>query len=125
MPDPFEAWQYLAHFRSRWRLVAAVVAAALATSLLVSLVLPKKYTARALLVIEPPAGSDPRAATAISPIYLESLKTYEHFASSDHLFFQAVEKFQLRGDWGIRQPRRTWTAVCRFGSGFFGGRLVR
>ncbi|MBI3698304.1 MAG: hypothetical protein HY238_26140 [Acidobacteria bacterium] len=98
MPDPFDAWQYLAHLRARWRLVAAVVAGALATSLVVSLALPKKYTARALLVIEPPAGSDPRAATAVSPIYLESLKTYEHFASSDRLFAQAVEKFQLRGN---------------------------
>ena len=38
-------------------------------------------------------GADLRAAMAVSPIYLESLKTYEHFASSDSLFQRALEKF--------------------------------
>jgi uncharacterized protein involved in exopolysaccharide biosynthesis len=47
-------------------------------------------------VIEPPAGGDSRVATAVSPIYLESLKTYEHYASSDQLFAQAAERFHLR-----------------------------
>ena len=97
MPDPFDAYQYLAHLRSRWRLPAAAVAFAAAVSLSISLLLPSKYTARVTLVIEPPAGSDPRVSTAVSQIYLESLKTYEHFASSDHLFSRAAEKFQLRG----------------------------
>ena len=39
-----------------------------------------QYTATARVVIEPPAGADLRAAMAVSPIYLESLKTYEQFA---------------------------------------------
>jgi uncharacterized protein involved in exopolysaccharide biosynthesis len=47
-------------------------------------------------VIDPPAGSDPRASTAVSPIYLESLRSYEAFASSDNLFLQAVQRFGLR-----------------------------
>ncbi len=34
---------------------------------------------------------------AVSPIYLESLKTYEHFADSDSLFQKAVQKFGLQG----------------------------
>jgi uncharacterized protein involved in exopolysaccharide biosynthesis len=33
---------------------------------------------------------------AVSPIYLESLKTYEPFASSDSLFQKAVKQFDLR-----------------------------
>ena len=37
-------------------------------------------------------GTDPRAAIAISQVYLESLKTYESFASSDTLFLQALEE---------------------------------
>jgi capsular polysaccharide biosynthesis protein len=39
---------------------------------------------------------DPRAAIGVSPIYLESLRTYEHFASSDSLFDRALQKFDLR-----------------------------
>jgi succinoglycan biosynthesis transport protein ExoP len=96
MPDPFDAYQYLAHLRARWRILVMVAGVAMAVSLVISLLLPKKYTARTTLIIEPPAGSDPRASTAVSPIYLESLKTYEHFASSDQLFAQTVERFHLR-----------------------------
>jgi capsule polysaccharide export protein KpsE/RkpR len=56
----------------------------------------RQYTATARIVIEPPAGADLRSAMAVSPIYLESLKTYEHFADSDNLFQKAVEHFGLR-----------------------------
>ena len=56
-----------------------------------------QYTATARIVIEPPAGADLRAAMAVSPIYLESLKTYEHFAASDSLFQKAVQQFGLAG----------------------------
>jgi capsular polysaccharide biosynthesis protein len=96
MPDPFDGYQFLAYLRARWPLPVIAVGVAVAVSLAISLLLPKKYTARASLVIEPPAGSDPRASTAISPIYLESLKTYEHYAASDSLFAAAVERFGLR-----------------------------
>lgn len=109
MPDPFNAYQYLAHLRARWRLVAIVSGATLLVALAASLLPAKKYTATVTLVIEPPAGSDPRgSSTAVSPIYLESLKTYEHLASSDHLFAQAVERFQLRqADRPIEDIKRT------------------
>lgn len=106
MPDPFDAYLYLKYLRARWRLPATVIVAAVVTSLAFSLVLPKKYTARTSVVIEPPAGSDPRASTAISPIYLESLKTYERFAASDHLFAQAVDRFQLRDGRPLERLKR-------------------
>ena len=96
MPDRFNGYRYLTHLRARWRFLLVVLLAAAGSSLAISLLLPAKYTARVSLVIEPPAGSDPRAATAVSPIYLESLKTYEHYASSDQLFARAAERFQLR-----------------------------
>src|SRR5258708_11365300 len=56
---------------------------------------PKRYTATASIVIEPPGGADARSATVLSPVYLESLKTYEHFAASDSLFVGAAEHFHL------------------------------
>jgi capsule polysaccharide export protein KpsE/RkpR len=48
-----------------------------------------------MLVIEPPIANDPRAATAVTPVYLESLKTYEQFAASDSLFQKACVQFHL------------------------------
>ncbi len=102
MPDPFDGYQFLNHLRARWRVPVVALVAAVVVSLAISLLLPKKYTARATLVIEPPPGSDPRAATTVSPVYLESLKTYEHFATSDQLFAQAVTRFDLRGGWPNR-----------------------
>jgi uncharacterized protein involved in exopolysaccharide biosynthesis len=56
----------------------------------------REYTANVRVVIEPPAGTDLRSAMAVSPIYLESLRTYEQFAASDRLFSSAVEQFHLR-----------------------------
>ena len=97
MPDPFDGYQFFTYLRTRWRLPAVVVGVALLVSLAVTLLVSKKYTARVTLVIDPPAMSDPRSSTVVSPIYLESLKTYEHLASSDQLFLQAVDRFQLRG----------------------------
>lgn len=72
----------------------------MAIALFACLLLPKRYTSTASILIEPPAGSDPRMFTAISPIYLESLKTYETFATSGALFQRALEKFQLREQGG-------------------------
>ncbi len=97
MPESFDAYQYLNHLRSRWRLIAAACATAVALSLVVSLMMPKRYTATVRILIEPPGGADPRTATAISANYLASLKTYVHFASSDSLFKEAVEKWKVRG----------------------------
>lgn len=86
------------HLRERWRpIVISCVVAALA-SLAMSLLMPRQYTATCRIVVDPPAGSDTRVSTAVSPIYLESLRTYEAFASSDDLFQQAAQKFSLRSD---------------------------
>lgn len=37
-------------------------------------------------------------ATAVSTVYLESLKTYELLATNDQLFARAIERFHLRDD---------------------------
>lgn len=94
----FDAFEYIDYLRSRWGVIATACGAAFLLSLAISLLLPKHYTATATLVIEPPGGNDARLSTAVSPIYLESLKTYERFAGSDTLFSQAAAKFHLTHD---------------------------
>ena len=96
MAEPLDAFRYISYFRSRWRWIAASASAAVLLAVAISLLMPRQYTATARIVIEPPAGTDLRAAMAVSPVYLEALKTYEEFASSDHMFQTAVEKFRLR-----------------------------
>ena len=95
MYQPFDAFEYIDYLRRRWRVIATACGAALLLSLAVSLLLPKRYTATASIVIEPPGGNDVRLSTAVSPVYLESLKTYERFATSDTLFARAAERFHL------------------------------
>ena len=94
--DDLEFFAFTFYVLSRWRTLTAVCITSVALVLVVSLLLPKKYTATASILIEPPAGNDPRGSTAVSPVYLESLKTYEHLASSDSLFEQALNRLDLR-----------------------------
>ena len=96
MDDAFDRFEYIDYLRRRWRVAAMACIAAGVLSLGVSLLLPKRYTATASVVIEPPTGNDMRTATAVSQVYLESLRTYERFADSDSLFTRAVERFHLR-----------------------------
>lgn len=106
MSEPFDAFRYISYLQSRWRGIAASAGVAVGLAIAASLALPSRYTATARIVIEPPAGADLRSAMAVSPIYLESLKTYEHFASSDSLFQRAVQRFDLGGGPIESQKRR-------------------
>ncbi len=95
MPDFFDPLDYLAYLRRNWKFAAIAMGIAVGVTAAACLVLPKQYTATATMVIEPPSGMDPRGATAVSAIYLESLKGYEQFAASDSLFERARRKFHL------------------------------
>jgi uncharacterized protein involved in exopolysaccharide biosynthesis len=95
MRESFDAYEYIDAMRQRWRVILIACLAAATLALLASLLLQKRYTATASIMIEPGAN-DARTATAVSPVYLESLKTYERFASSDTLFARAAEQFHLR-----------------------------
>src|SRR3954470_6956834 len=88
----------LDRLRARWRSVALACSIAVGLALAASLIATKEFTAVSRIVIDPPAGSDSRVATAVSPIYLESLRSYESFVSSDDLFLKAVDRFGLRRD---------------------------
>src|SRR4051794_33263681 len=102
MPDSVDGFRYISYLLRRYRFIALAGGVAAVLALLVSLLLPQKYTATARILIEPPAGTDLRAAMAVSPIYLESLRTFEQIASSDTLFQKAIDRFHLR--------RRLWSA---------------
>jgi polysaccharide biosynthesis transport protein len=91
--DPFE---YVRYLRRRWKFFLSTCATAAVLTTAISLIIPKRYTATATILIDAPAGNDPRAATAVSPVYLESLRTYERFADSDTLFVRAMQRFNLR-----------------------------
>jgi capsule polysaccharide export protein KpsE/RkpR len=95
---PADSADVVGQLVSGWRIVVVACAIAVAASFTASLLMPRKYTAVCRILVDPPAGSDPRVSTAVSPIYLESLRTYEAFASSDDLFLQASKKFGLRTD---------------------------
>jgi len=96
MYHSFDAFEYIQYLRSRWLVVVTACGLAAALAFGISLLLPKQYTATASVIIEPPGGSDARLTTAVSAMYLESLKTYELFATSDSLFVKAAERFHLR-----------------------------
>ena len=115
MADSVDGLVYFNYVRARWRVVAlsSIVAIVLAAG--VSLLLTRQYTAAARIVIEPPAGADPRSAMAVSPIYLESLKTYEQFASSDSLFQKSSARFQLQTLMGPRPIESLKRSVLKVG----------
>lgn len=96
----FDAVELLDYIREKRVLFAMSCGAAVLLALAVSLALPKRYTAKSSILIDSPEGTDPRAATAMSPAYLESLKTYEALASSDTLFQSAIEHLQINGSKG-------------------------
>jgi uncharacterized protein involved in exopolysaccharide biosynthesis len=106
--DYFDPIEYLAFLRQNAKFATLAIGTAVVLTAAVSFLLPNQYTATATLVIEPPSGMDPRGATAVSAIYLESLKTYEQFAASDSLFERARQKFHLE-----EGPNSTATETLR------------
>jgi succinoglycan biosynthesis transport protein ExoP len=96
MQDSFDVFEYIDFLRARWRFPAFACGFAILLALAIGLLLPKRYTATATILIDPPAGGDPRIATAVSTVYLESLKTYELLATNDQLFLRAARQFHLR-----------------------------
>jgi capsular polysaccharide biosynthesis protein len=105
MGEPFDAFRYIGYLRARFRWIALSAGVAMGLALVISLLMTNQYTATARLIIEPPAGTDLRSAMAVSPIYLESLKTYEQLAASDSQFQKAVQKFGL-GTGSIESMKR-------------------
>jgi polysaccharide biosynthesis transport protein len=113
MSESFDVFRYTSYLRSRWRWIAVSCLSAVALAVGGSMLMRRQYTATTQIVIEPPAGSDLRAAMTVSPIYLESLKTYEHFAGGDQIFQKAIDQFQLRAQFGAKPIESIKKAVLR------------
>ncbi len=116
MNDDFDPVDFALYLRRRWRVAALCCGVALVLAGITGAMLPKRYTATATLIIQPPAGSDPRAALAVSPVYLESLKTYENFASSNTLFARSVKETGIREEYpnaGVEALKRRVLAVTK------------
>lgn len=96
MAEPFDGFEFVEYLGRTWRVPLIACIVALAITLTLSLLQQKRYTAVATIIIDPPGTSDGRVSTSVSPMYLESLKTYEQFAASDSLFAQAASKFHLQ-----------------------------
>ena len=94
--DQFDLSAFVDFAVSRWRFAAIAVAVAVGIAAAAAFLFSPRYTATASLLIDSPAGADPRVATAVSPVYLESLRSYEHFASSDSLFAEAISALHIR-----------------------------
>jgi capsular polysaccharide biosynthesis protein len=95
MRTPSDGLQFLTYLRRRWVAIAVACGVAVLLAGGVSLVTTPRYTATASILIEPPGGNDPRGATSVSAVYLDSLKTYERYASSDTLFVAALNQTGL------------------------------
>jgi capsular polysaccharide biosynthesis protein len=102
-----------AYVVSRWRFVVAATAAAGLLAFAVSEFQPRRYTATATVIIDPPGTNDPRAAMAVNPTYLDSLRTFERFFTSDTLFQRAAQQFHLdSGKAGITALRNSVLTVA-------------
>ncbi len=96
MHDSFDVFEYIDFLRARWKFAGLACGVAIVLALAAGFLIPKRYTSTATILIDPPAGGDPRISTAVSTVYLESLKTYELVASNDQLFLRAAARFHLR-----------------------------
>src|SRR5580692_6714165 len=96
MQDTFDVFEYIDFLLKRWKFLGLACGCAIVAASATGFLLPNRYTATATILIDPPAGGDPRIATAVSTVYLESLKTYELLATNDQLFSRAAENFRLR-----------------------------
>jgi len=116
MHDNHSGLEFVRYAWGRRKIPAIACAIGVVVAALVTFLLPERYTATATILIEPPAGNDPRAATAVSTVYLESLKTYEHLVTSDSLFAAALEKLGLRKRYEgatIEELKRKMLAVSK------------
>src|SRR5579884_3239752 len=95
MPTETTSGQRLASVFARWRFHLAVIGAAALLAAGASELLPKRYTSTATVIIDPPATSDVRVSASLNPAYLDSLRTFENFFTSNTLFIEAADRFHL------------------------------
>jgi len=97
--EGFDVVRFALYVRASLRTVAICCGVAVAAAGAASLAIPGRYTSTARILIRPPAGVDPRAAMSVSPVYMESLRTFEHLASGDSLFLRSLDHLGLRAQY--------------------------
>jgi chain length determinant protein EpsF len=94
--------QFLWILRARWRVVAAVLAIAVGTTLLISLLLPKQYTAVASVVVD--VKPDPIAGQIYPGLLIPSyLATQVDVLQSDRVARRVVQNLKLLDNPQLRQ----------------------
>ncbi len=107
MPESFAMFHHIDHLRRRWPVIAVACGAAMGFALLAVLLTPARYQATARILIQQPPGADLRYSMSMSPVYLDSLKSYELVASGDRLFQDAVNHFNLAQGQSIEQLKHS------------------
>jgi uncharacterized protein involved in exopolysaccharide biosynthesis len=103
MQEPLDPLEFLSALRTRWKRMAAVAIGAGVIALVVSLLLPKKYEATTLLMIQPAMGS----SAAMSPAYLDSLRSFEQFVQSDGVLENLLRDTHLNEEFSGDRFRRS------------------
>ncbi len=106
MLEPLDPVEFLSALARRWKRIAVVAGGAAAIALIASLLLPKKYEATALLMIQPAVGGPPSSAV-MSPAYLDSLRSYEQFVESDGVVESLLRETHLNEEFSEEQFRRS------------------
>src|SRR5579871_253443 len=105
MPDSLQPLESLSALPRRWKRILAVGVGAGVIALAISLLLPKKYEATTLVLIQPPLGAN--AAAALSPAYLDSLRSFEPFVESDGVLTTLLHDTHLDTQFSPEQFRRS------------------
>jgi uncharacterized protein involved in exopolysaccharide biosynthesis len=106
MPERLNPFEFLSALQSRWKRVAVVTLAAAALALVASLLLPKKYEATVLMMIQPAVGG-PASPASMSPAYLDSLRSYEQFVQSDGVLDMLLREIHIDDDLSVENFRRS------------------
>jgi|SRR6185312_9354721 len=102
----FELVEFIEYLYARRLVFLIACGLAVGLTLAIGFFLPKRYTAKSSLLIQPPAG-DPRGGIVMTPAYLESLKSWESFAGSDTLYERAARKL------GVAEPKSNALKITR------------
>lgn len=105
MPSPFDLNSYLRALAARWKSIVAVTLGAAAIAFAVSMVLPSTYEATVLMTIQPGIAGASNPA-AMSPAYLDSLRSYEQWLQSDGLVSQLLQSQKIE-DYSVESFRRS------------------
>jgi uncharacterized protein involved in exopolysaccharide biosynthesis len=105
MPDPFDLTAYLGALAARWKSIAVVAVGAAAVAFGVSMLLPTQYEATVLISIQPGMAGASNPA-AMSPAYLDSLRSYEQWLQSEGLVATLLQSEKL-GEFNVESFRRS------------------